>query len=143
MDRQRLVPDVDNVIWEHIRSPNAKLWLVCARDTEMGRVKPILIPYSQAFQEPYVEAEEQHEGVLNLFTTPGGADRYKERLAATGENQSLVVKRIGVDDLMKLIKNTDEAYQAVKRHSIRVDVYDIRGLTPRREVLYTRWAPKH
>lgn len=129
-------------IWEHLRSPNAKLWLVCVKVDDSGRVRPILIPHSQAQQEPYVETEDQQEGIMNLFTTPGGADRHKEYIEAAGTNKGLVVKRIGIDDLMTLIKKTDEAYRIIRQHSLRVDVYDIRSLTPTREVLYSRWVPK-
>lgn len=131
-----------NVIWEYLQTPNAKLWLVCIKTAD-GKFKPVVIPWTQAYQEYYIESEEQNEGVLNAFTTPGGADRYAARLLADGEGQGFEVKRIGIDEFMKLIKGMDQAYQIVKQHSLRVDIYDVRTLTPARELLYSRWVPKH
>lgn len=133
---------MNRVIWEHIGTPVAKLWLVCTRQAN-GKLKPVLIPFGQAYQEDYAETEDQHEGVLNAFTTPGGADRYMQHLVADGEQAAFEVKRIGVDEFLKLIKGIDEAYRIVKHHSIRVDIYDVRSLTPTRELLYSRWVPKH
>ncbi len=131
-----------SMIWSHISSPVAKLWLVCTLQPN-GKLKPVVIPFGQAFQEDYAETEDQHEAVLNAFTTPGGADRYMQHLIADGEQAKFKVKRIGIDEFMKLVKGIDEAYRIVRQHSIRVDVYDVRGLTPTRELLYSRWVPKH
>lgn len=133
---------MNRVIWEHIRMPSAKLWLVCARQAN-GKLKPVVIPFGQAYQEFYAENDEQHEGVLNAFTTPGGADRYMQHLISDGEQAGFEVKRIGLEEFMNLVKGIDDAYRIVKQHSIRVDIYDVRGLTPVRELMYSRWVPKH
>ena len=130
-----------NAIWKHLQFPDCKFWLVCVKRLN-GNPRPVVIPYHQAIQEDYVQDEEHSEGVLNVFTTPGAADRYRDRLMSDGTGD-FVVKRIGLDGLLKLIKSIDDSYRIVKHHGIRVDVYDTTGLTLVRELLYSKNVIKH
>lgn len=132
------------VLWKHLALPNARVWLVCTASPRTGKLTPVVLPCNQVEQEEYVELPEQEEALINVFTTPGGADRYKASLAEDS-SQNFVVKRISFEEFLKLMKGVSEAYQTVRNHAVRFDLYDVKpdGHPLCREILFSRWIPKH
>lgn len=124
--------------------PNPKVWLVCTTSPKTGKLAPLVLAPVEVEQEDYVETEDQEEALVNVFTSPGAADRYRDELAADGELE-YIVKRIGWDDFIRLMKGVLDAYQIVRKRSVRFDIYGmhVTGLTTRREILYSRWVTKH
>ncbi len=132
------------VVWKHMQAPAAKIWLVCSVSPSSGKPTPIVLPYSQVEQEDYIQSPEQHEALINVFTTPGGADRFAADLAKDSD-QKFSVRRMAWDEFLKLMKSVGDAYQLVKHHAIRFDIYDVKpgGETQCREILYSRWIARH
>lgn len=133
------------VFWPYlIGTVKARFWVVCK--TTGDKTAAVVDPYDSVIQESYVEGPEQHEGRLCLFTTSAGARRHMRTMLLTGQYQEsdLKVCRIPIENLAEIISQIDKAYAIVRHRNLRVDVYDLQKDGKfTRELLYSRWVPKH
>lgn len=133
------------VLWPYLaETTNARFWVVCY--TDGTKTSAVVDPYDQIIQESYVEAPEQHEGCLRLFTTSGGAHRRLRAMIKDGgyRPEELKVCRIKVQDFAATVGQICRAYAMVRQRSLRVDVYNLeKDGSYSRELLYSRWIQKH
>lgn len=133
------------VFWPYLAgTAKARFWVVCK--TTGDKTAAVVDPYDSVIQESYVQSAEQHEGRLCLFTTSAGARRHLKHLLTVGQyaDGELKVCRIPIENLADIVRQIDKAYAIVRQRNLRVDVYDLqKDGTYTRELLYSRWVPRH